>query len=170
MISTIASRVFDARRFYEAENNRAWIVFAGSTAWPNETSPPAENVNVVSFSDLILAKRASVRMVVPDVAGDILYYNNLNVATRYREVSYANSIAEGCTRVLVNAQISGSDVPPGVAIRILAISSALVTASLNDVVFPVNITNQGNIQALEYRPPLYFSAASQYNVNSILEF
>lgn len=170
MISTIASRIFDARRFFEAENDRAWILLAGSTAWPAEPTPPAEDVNTVSFPDLILAKRASVRMVVPDPAGDIVYYNNLNVATRYREVSYANSIAEQCTRVLLNAQVSGADIPSGVAVRILAISSALVTTSIDPVVYPVDITSQGNIQALEYRQPLYLNAASQYNINSILEF
>lgn len=170
MKSTLLSRVSDTRRFYDSENDRSWLLFAGSTAWPNELLPPAEDLETESFNDLIIAKKASLRLVVPDPAGDILYYDNRNVLTKYREVSYANALTEKCTSILFNVTLRGSEFDSALAIRILAVSNSVVGTVPGPTLMPAQVTNQGEIQALEYRRPLYLNPTSIYNINSILEF
>ena len=170
MKSTILSRVSDTRRFYNSENDRSWLLFAGHTAWPNDLLPPEENLETESFTDLIIAKKASLRLVVPDAAGDILYYDNRNVLTKYREVTYANALTEKCTRILFNVTLRGSEFDSALAIRILAVSNNVVGSVAGGTLLANQVTSQGEIQALEYRRPLYLNPTSIYNVNSILEF
>ena len=170
MKSTILSRVSDTRRFYESENDRSWLLFAGSTAWPNELLPPEENLETESFTDLIIAKKASLRLVVPDPMGDILYYDNRNVLTKYREVTYANALAEKCTRILFNVTLRGSEFDSALAIRILSVSNNVVGTVPGGTLLANQVTSQGEIQAFEYRRALYLNPTSIYNVNSILEF
>jgi hypothetical protein len=170
MKDTTLSRVSDTRRFFTSEVDRTWFLLAGSTPWPNETSPPAENLDVVSFSDVVLAKKATLRLVVPDVAGDITYYDDNNVLTKYREVSYAAALAERCTRILFNVVVRGNEVPATAAVRIIALTNNLVGSVPGTTLVAGQIISQGEIQAVENRKPLYLNANSTYNLSSILEF
>ena len=170
MKDTTLSRVSDTRRFYMSENDRSWMLFAGTTPWPADPTPLPEDLEVASFNDLVLAKKTTLRLIVPDVNGDVLYYNDNNELTKYREVTYANSLAERCTRILFNVVVRGNEIPTEAAIRIIAISNNLVGSVPGTTLLAGQVVSQGEIQAVEHRKPLYLNPNSTYNLSSILEF
>lgn len=170
MKDTILGRAANTRRFYNAELNNCWIVLGGSTPWPTEPTPPEEDVTLVEVPELAVAKLASLQLVVPDPLGTIVYYDNNNQERKYREIAVGDIVAEDCTRILFSTTLLGSEVDSSTGLRVLGVAVGVQGSVGGGLLAPEEVTDPGELCAVEYRRPLYLNGSSSYAINIMLEF
>lgn len=176
-ISTLYSHVSRAIDFFN--KNSIYFAIAKTSPWSNDSngktemdpqfSPPEENATVTALSELIGFKKAEVvRLVVPDVDGEISYDNG-----RWRAVSASSAYAEGAKYVYLETNIRSDELPIGFYRQIgvytgLVLANGVPTSKYN--LLPSEVSNTGVLEVYDNRQPSNRQADQREILSIIIEF
>lgn len=145
-LKTTSHHVAEALRFYNAASK--YFAIGRSTAWPNESSPPAEDPDAVAVEEVIgYAPTYQVKLLKQDVGGSFTYNG-----TNYTEVTPANAYTEEATFVYVDARVVGNELPL-TTFRQYGLFTGLVPAqgAPAGVLLPNQVSSPGVLEALKNR-------------------
>jgi len=167
-------RLKDAIRLKNYNADNSWIVLGQSSAWPNDSSPPAELLSASDVPNKFGAVKAILRWAVEDDAGTILY-NDGSTVRKFLEIDTEEEVlAEDPAniKVIATATIHSNELAVS-AYRAFGISTDLVPADgyeEDNFVASANIDEWGTVECLHHAKPTNINPDTSWELSIIFEY
>jgi hypothetical protein len=155
------------------------MVLGQTSAWPNESAPPAPPLNTIAMSQPFCATLANLYWVyqVENSAEAIFTFNDANNNPVYFGTYTTATQADNgqCTLVLAQAQVTGTNIiAAGSAnFRQIGFATNIVATSghSSDTFLPsTHVSSWGDLESVQNRTVVTLISGSTYTGNSIFSF
>jgi len=173
-IITLRGRIARALDFFRKPNK--YFQIGGTAPWfdPLNVETDDSNPPYPGFTDTIpdvfaFKKVSQQAFVVQDVSGTISYRGE-----KWRMVQEEDVLMEGARWVYCACYLEYDEVPTDISYRKIGICTGVVLSSSvlpgKQVLFPPDVADEGLLEVLDYRTPIYRSLDQREYLAVILEF
>lgn len=129
MILPSTHRWENAIRFKNSVSGNLWLALGGTSAWPNESIPPAESKSATGVAEKFCAIKATVKWVKEDPdSGTIIFKDAQGNTRKFLELATEDDVRTNQSGlVLMQAEATGAEI--GQNFRIMGFYSGLVPAT-----------------------------------------
>lgn len=180
MILTKLARTKNAIRLVRENGNTAFIGYGKSTAWPNESIPPAPSIDDTGLIGGFAAARCTMQFVIEDnINGTIVFteiVNNVAVSRSFTPLADEDeALAENATMVLCKASVNGQSLinAGGSSFRQVGLFTDLEPTVGNESALflpSTNIQAWGEMETIDNRIAQPVIAVSTYQTFLLVEY
>ena len=148
-------------------NNTFWVAVGHTSAWTDESSPPAEDLTITDIDDIQGFKKCdTVSLCVPDAAGTIEFRGQ-----NYKLVADSDAYTEVARYIYFRADLK-YDQFPVVTYRQTGLYANTTPATgyeSNDILTPAEVASNGTLRYYHNHSPVYRTADSVDIIEIIIE-
>lgn len=174
MIRVKQHKYKNAIRFKEQNGDDIWLIFGGTSAWPNEADPPDATNTTTAVAEAFGAQKASITWVVEDPGVGTIEVVDSEGATRQFSIlaTAEDVLTAGSGLVMLEATALGTDLAVP-AFRIMGFATGIVPGAgfeANTYLSAAQIDDWGTLETLENRKPFTVIEESTFTLREFLNF
>ena len=179
MILTPYSRQKDLIRLKRSNGTSTYLIFGGTTAWPDDNNPPEIPDGTKTIPDAFCACKATVMFAKEDVAGtyacEVPDEDGIVQTVLYSEIASEAALLAytGNIYALFQATLNDTNIPLITNWRKLGFSTDLVPTAGHEAdtfLLAANVSTWGQLETLEYRKPYPVNPGVSHILREVIRY